>query len=75
MDFLIEAYLAMDDVNAKRLIARSIRSHGPNGEQILHGLQEEARRTEKVREDLLLEQVFSERAIVSIYRLNGFASL
>ncbi|TYP87824.1 HEAT repeat protein [Sphingobacterium allocomposti] len=66
LDFLIEAYLATDDVNAKLLIARSIRSHGPNGEQILHGLQEEARRTEKVREDLLLEQVFSERAIVSI---------
>ncbi|MBL1409057.1 HEAT repeat domain-containing protein [Sphingobacterium faecale] len=66
LDFLVEAYRSTEDVNSKLIIARSIKSHGEYGNQELLRLQQEAYVKANENENTLLNQVFSETAILPV---------
>ncbi|MDR3006943.1 hypothetical protein D3C87_119750 [compost metagenome] len=65
LTFLVETYQSTEDVNIKLLVARSIKCHGEKGQQMLNQLKEDARSAAKEKENVLLDQVFSENIFVS----------
>lgn len=64
--FLVEAYRSTEDVNSKLVIARAIKNHGVQGNQELVRLQHEAHIQSNENENMLLNQVFSEAAILPV---------
>lgn len=64
LDFLTQVYHSTEDIRTKLIVARSIKNHGKNGEDTLHQLLAEARKKTLNKEDVLLEQVFSERIVI-----------
>ncbi|WP_312188196.1 HEAT repeat domain-containing protein [Sphingobacterium sp.] len=66
LKFLVDTYRSATDVNTKLIIARSIKGHATEGEMILHQLMLEANQKVELNENVLLEQVFSEKLMVSI---------
>lgn len=66
LNFLIQTYEGSDDVGLKLVTARAIKNYEHEGDRTLRYLQQEARNKEKNREGTLLEQVISEKAILSV---------
>lgn len=66
LDFLIEAYEDTDDSELQILIARSIKKFDKDGERVLKQLRSDADVHEKVKEGILLEQVISEKTMLSV---------
>lgn len=66
LDFLIEAYADTEDSELQILIARSIKKFDNDGERVLKQLRSDANVHDKVKEGILLEQVISEKTILSV---------
>lgn len=64
--FLIDVYEATEDANLKLVIARAIKNFDQDGDRTLRQLQQKAQSKEKSREGTLLEQVISEKVILSV---------
>lgn len=64
--FLIDVYEATEDANLKLVIARAIKNFDQDGDRTLRQLQQKAQSKEKSREGTLLEQVISEKIILSV---------
>ncbi|WP_144062801.1 HEAT repeat domain-containing protein [Sphingobacterium paucimobilis] len=64
--FLVDTYSGTEDINSKLVIARAIKSHGEQGNRELLRLQQEAHVQSNENENTLLNQVFSETAILPV---------
>lgn len=64
LQFLVKEYSNNDDANMKMIIARSIKTYGEEGVVELRNLQQNVKN--KQNEGALLEQIMSEKVVVSI---------